>query len=135
MKKRPTTGQRAPLWALLLIAKVCADHGRRAPVVQWWRSRVSSSSGHCCVGQARIHVTAGTDVTDQQLVLMHELAHYVTPHRRRRGRQYHHSRRFWNKAFELYAQYGDADFVEYARSRESEFRRSHPISGYYKEAS
>ena len=63
---------------------------------------------------ARIHVTAGTDRADQKLVLLHELAHWLTP-------KDHHSPRFWDKAWELYRRYRVP--LRYARIREGNYRK------------
>ena len=137
---KTTRTSRPPLWAMLLIARICADHGRRAPRLTWWNGRSSYSSGHCNF-ERRIHITAGTDVRDQQLVVMHEVAHYLTTPRNhaKKRRNVWHSKRFWEKAFELYARYGDPAFVEFAQGREGEYRKTaaaigsrlprHPVLG------
>jgi hypothetical protein len=53
-------------------------------------------------------VTAGSDLLDQRLTLLHELAHWLGPAfgRRRRGRTAHHDATFYTLAFRLYQQHG-----------------------------
>jgi hypothetical protein len=53
-----------------------------------------------------ISVVAGSDPADQRLTLLHELAHWLTPMQRRRGRHVHHDRRFYAIAFDLYVSHG-----------------------------
>jgi hypothetical protein len=54
-----------------------------------------------------IAVRAGRDPVDQRLTLLHELAHWLVPSRRRsRGRAQHHGRAFYRVAFELYRHHG-----------------------------
>lgn len=107
-----TRTSRPPDWALLLIAQVCAEHGRRPPKVTWYWTRQALSSGHAKFDSRDIHISAGLMVRDQQLVLLHELAHYLTPKRD------HHTMRFWRNAVSLYARWGDTHFMAYAVQRE-----------------
>jgi len=54
-----------------------------------------------------VAVTAGTDELDQRLTLLHELAHWLAPRRRRRrGRTTHHGADFYAIAFGLYLAHG-----------------------------
>jgi len=128
------TGKQPPDWALLLVAQVCADHGRRVPSLQWWTRDGKYSSGHYWPARKQIHVTAGTDPQDQQGVLLHELAHHLTVPRKvngSRSRRRWHNKRFYTKAFELYAQWGDEEFVAYEAKREAHYmKRSTSVSGY-----
>lgn len=55
-------------------------------------------------------------VRDQQLVLLHELAHHLSP------KGHHHSMRFWRTAVGLYDRWGDADFMAYAVQREWSYK-------------
>jgi hypothetical protein len=87
--------------------------------VTWYNGRGRLSSGHATWDGREIHITAGTDVWDVQLVVLHELAHYLTRTRGRRGKRIEaHTIRFWRTAVALYAKWGDADFMEYAACRE-----------------
>ena len=72
------------------------------------------SSGRAWNDGSRVHVTAGTDRTDQKLVLLHELAHWLTP-------KEHHSGRFWDTAWRLYRRYGVP--IRYAKLREGAYRK------------
>ena len=83
------TGAPPPTWAVELVERVCAEAGRRPPLLQWWRREDWASSGHAAKGDGRLHVTAGTSEQDARLVLLHELAHWL-----RRG-THAHDRRFW----------------------------------------
>jgi hypothetical protein len=60
-----------------------------------------------------VAVTAGTDSLDQKLTLLHELAHWLAPSPRRRGRTTHHGSDFYAIAFRLYRNHGipDADVL------------------------
>lgn len=120
----------APTWATELIASVCADHRRKVPALTWYNGTSSSTSGRTSYPYrgfsfgsqqvklipGRIHITAGTDETDLKMVLLHELAHWITSRSKRHG----HDAKFWDKAFQLYAQH---DLVDYARSRESGYMK------------
>jgi hypothetical protein len=66
-----------------------------------------------------ITVRAGSDPLDQRLTLLHELAHWLTPVRRRRGRTPHHDRAFYRTAFELYRRHGlsEADALRLESAR------------------
>jgi hypothetical protein len=59
--------------------------------------------------QRAIAVRAGANPTDQRLTLLHELAHWLDPPGRRRGRRRHHDARFYARAFALYRRHGVAD--------------------------
>lgn len=90
---------RPPVWALRLVAETCEREGVRPPEVRWKRrdAPVSSSSGtyYRNLGPL-ILVRAGYTRKDQKLVLLHELAHHLSP------AGHHHSPMFWRKAWELY---------------------------------
>ena len=119
-----------PKWAQDLVLQVALDEGRDdVPDLTWHRARSrpgvlygdtiadlshtpQQSSGRA--SRNRIHVTAGTDRKDQKLVLLHELAHWLTPGE-------HHSARFWDKAWELYRRYKVP--LRYARVREGSYRK------------
>ena len=131
-----------PKWAQDLVLTVALDAGRDdVPELTWYRagkrkvmysewgfptSRAHKavktkvlpprrgSSGTAWPTLGRIHVTAGTDRKDQKLVLLHELAHWLTP-------KDHHSPRFWDKAWELYRRYRVP--LRYARIREGNYRK------------
>ena len=90
-----------------------APSGNPQVRVRFTRQPHEHSSGRAWQS-GRIHVTAGTDRKDQKLVLLHELAHWLTP-------KDHHSPRFWDKAWELYRRYRVP--LRYARIREGNYRK------------
>jgi hypothetical protein len=113
-----------PAWALSLVADVCADAGVEAPRLLWRARRAGPSTGVARRSEGTVAVRAGTDPLDQRLTLLHELAHWIAPAPRRRGRRsVHHGRAFYAVAFDLYRRHGltDADALrlESARYRSS----------------
>lgn len=109
----------APDWATQLTRQVCKDYKRKLPKVVWWQmKRQHKSSGRA--GHGRVHISAGSDATDQRLVLLHELAHHLVQ-KSRKGRRESHSMRFWRLTFELYERYG-VD-LDYAHERERHYRQ------------
>ena len=69
---------------------------------------------------ASISVRAGSDPLDQRLTLLHELAHWIAPAARRRGRRsVHHGRSFYAVAFDLYRRHDipDADALRLESAR------------------
>jgi hypothetical protein len=111
----------APDWALDLVAEVCADAGVRPPLLSWRTRRGEASTGLARRADGLVAVRAGRDPIDQRLTLLHELAHWLTPASRRRGRSVHHGRAFYAVAFALYRRNGlpaaDALRLESARYR------------------
>jgi hypothetical protein len=111
----------APGWALHLVAEVCAGAGVRPPLVSWRTRRGEASTGLTRRADGLVAVRAGSDPIDQHLTLLHELAHWLTPASRRRGRSVHHGRAFYAVAFDLYRRHGlaaaDALRLESARYR------------------
>jgi hypothetical protein len=111
----------APGWALDLVAEVCADAGVRPPLLSWRTRRGEASTGLARRADGLVAVRAGRDPIDQRLTLLHELAHWLTPASRRRGRSVHHGRAFYAVAFALYRRNGlpaaDALRLESARYR------------------
>jgi hypothetical protein len=104
-----TSSPSAPAWAVALVVDVCAKAGVEPPARLSWRRRSTPhSTGVARPAEGVIAVRAGTDEIDQRLTLLHELAHWVTPWRRRR-RPAHHGRAFYRAAFALYARHGLAD--------------------------
>jgi hypothetical protein len=102
----------APAWASDLVAAVCADADVQPPRLIWRIRRASPSTGVARRSDGTISVRAGTDTLDQRLTLLHELAHWIAPAARRRGRRsVHHGRAFYAAAFDLYRRHGldDAD--------------------------
>jgi hypothetical protein len=99
----------APDWALKLVEEICADAGARPPRLLWRSRRGEASTGLARRADGIVAVRAGTDPLDQRLTLLHELAHWLTPAARRRGRSVHHGRAFYAIAFELYRRHGLAD--------------------------
>lgn len=100
-----------PMWARDLVASVCADRSVEPPArVRWSRRHRVPSSGVTRRADRSISVVAGTDALDQQLTVLHELAHWLIPATsRRRRRAPHHDRRFYQIAFGLYRSYGLTD--------------------------
>jgi Zn-dependent peptidase ImmA (M78 family) len=114
----------APTWAVNLTEEVCKDYKRALPVkLQWHNSKIHKmSSGHATYyrlsgARMMIHVTAGSDIVYQRLVLLHELAHHITNKRKRCG----HNAKFWHLAFELYDRYGVG--IEVAHKREKNYKK------------
>lgn len=102
-----------PKWVERLVTEVCTEAGADEPTVTWRRSRDAVlSSGRHLPSDHRIVVTAGSDRRDQRLVVLHELAHHLTPGVR-------HGDVFWAVAWRLYQQYGNA---AYALKREAGYR-------------
>jgi hypothetical protein len=114
---RPYRSPRLPAWASELIAAVCADEGVEVPsVVRWRRRRGPHSSGVTRPALGVIAVSAGSDELDARLTLLHELAHWIGPRRRRvRRRVAHHDRAFYLRAFPLYRAHGIPDQEALAR--------------------
>ena len=98
-----------PAWATQLVAVVCADAGLAEPRLSWRRRIGEHSTGVTRRHDGMIAVRAGSDELDQCLTLLHELAHWLSPARRRGGRAVHHGRTFYEIAFELYRRHGLAD--------------------------
>jgi len=107
-----TTSPAAPAWAIELVRLVCDEAGVQPPgTLAWRRRRGEHSTGVTRHGERLVAVRAGGDPTDQRLTLLHELAHWVEPHRsRRRGRRsVHHGELFYARAFALYRRHGLTD--------------------------
>jgi hypothetical protein len=114
----------APGWAIDLVDSVCADGRVPSPRLLWRNRRGEHSTGVTRRGDGTVAVRAGSDLLDQRLTLLHELAHWLAPiEGRRRGRATHHGLSFYSVAFELYRRHGilDADALrlESARYRSS----------------
>lgn len=77
--------------------------------------RPTRSSGVAYPGSDRLVVTAGSELVDQRLVLLHELAHLLV------GPGHHHDRTFWRRAWGLYLADGQVS-VAYALHREGAYR-------------
>lgn len=96
-----------PAWATDLVATVCADASVEPPRLTWRRRAHEHSTGIARRDAGIVSVRAGTDALDQRLTLLHELAHWLAPRSRRRGRRVeHHGRAFYAVAFALYARHG-----------------------------
>lgn len=96
----------APAWARALVRAVCEEARVEPPLLRWRRAARGPSTGLARVGTGSISVTAGTDELDQRVTLLHELAHWLGPRGRRRGRAAHHDAAFFRVAFELYRRHG-----------------------------
>ena len=95
-----------PPWATSLVTVVCGAAGAPLPSVTWRHRRGPHSTGVTRHHLGSITVRAGSDPLDQRLTLLHELAHWLTPVRRRPGRTPHHDRAFYRAAFDLYQRHG-----------------------------
>jgi len=103
----------APAWAVKLAADVCETAGVEVPVLTWRRSADAvKSSGRYYGTERRIVVTTGRDRKDQRFVLLHELAHHLTPKAK-------HSRAFWQVAWTLYGRFG---LARYGLDRDGAYR-------------
>jgi hypothetical protein len=112
----------APAWAHELVSAVCGEAAVAPPRLLWRERRGGPSTGVARRSEGTITVRGGSDPLDQRLTLLHELAHWIAPAARRRGRRsVHHGRAFYALAFELYRNYGlagaDALRLESARYR------------------
>jgi hypothetical protein len=109
----------APAWALDLVASVCADAVVPPPRLLWRTRHGEASTGVARRADGIVAVRAGSDPLDQRLTLLHELAHWLTPANRRRGRSVHHGRAFYAIAFALYRRHdlGDADALRLESAR------------------
>lgn len=99
-----------PAWAQAVTTKVCNKYG-----LSWWdkdvRWRTDRTGKKYSTGVTRwtmgthetapcyVTVTAGTDVIDQCVTLLHELAHVIVGHDAAHGSQ------FWKVAFTLFCEY------------------------------
>jgi hypothetical protein len=110
----------APDWAQALVASVCAEADVERPRLQWRSRRAGPSTGVARRSEGTVSVRAGHDPLDQRLTLLHELAHWIAPVGRRRGRRaVHHGRAFYAVAFDLYRRHGltDADALRLESAR------------------
>ena len=113
----------APRWAQDLVLQVWLDEGRdELPEIVWrrggWR-RILSAGNTWHDGQ-RITITAAPgNRIDQKLVLLHELAHVLTPGA-------HHGPGFWDKAWQLYRRYKVP--IRYALRREQGYRKEAAVA-------
>ena len=101
---------------------MCAEAAVAPPRLLWRSRQGGPSTGVARRSEGTISVRAGSDPLDQRLTLLHELAHWIAPVARRRGRRsVHHGRAFYAVAFELYRRHGlagaDALRLESARYR------------------
>ena len=86
-------------------------------VGEWMRHARSQqgTSGHYRWSVNRITLTAGGERQGQKLILLHELAHWLSP----RGE--HHGDNFWDTAWRLYRRYRIP--IRFAREREGSYRK------------
>lgn len=96
----------APKWATDLTEAVVERERLNGkliidPRLVWRRGSGVQSSGHCAYS-GRLVVTAGSDRKDARLILLHELAHYLTGSRLGRGTlRVHHGDDFYRTLFDL----------------------------------
>lgn len=110
-----------PKWAQELLIDACLFLGvNDLPELKWKHRPWPQSSGSC--GKTKITVRAGKDRTDAKLVLLHEIAHFVTPEEKqemtlkgdwfggegkrvenpRVTRRLYHTDSFWDTAWRLF---------------------------------
>lgn len=100
----------APAWARAMVVQACAEADAPLPRLTWRVRDRATSSGVTRQHAGSISLVAGTDALDQQLTLLHELAHWITPPRRRRRRgATHHDLPFYRTAYRLYRRHGIPD--------------------------
>jgi hypothetical protein len=106
----------APDWARSLVLLVCSEADAPLPRLTWRHRDRPTSSGVTRRSAGSISLVAGSDPLDQQLTLLHELAHWLAPappsrrsRRSRRSRTRHHDAAFYAIAFPLYRRHGLAD--------------------------
>jgi hypothetical protein len=108
-KKEPDMAE-VPAWAETIVADVSEQFGFSEPHVTWsWSKTRYHSTGRTYPGEGRIHITAGLDSRDRKWVVLHEMAHWVTPGHK-------HDEKFWDAAYQLYRQY---EVLQVAGDRES----------------
>jgi hypothetical protein len=116
-----TPSPAAPAWAVELTLEVCTEAGIAPPDRLVWRRRSGDvSTGTTRHGDRTVVVRAGTDALDQRVTLLHELAHWLTPTRRRQSRRTaHHGRDFYRTALALYSRHGvsEADALRLESAR------------------
>lgn len=140
------TTSTTPDWAVELVKQVCKERRRALPSKLQWYDRSKSKkvfrtfnedgsrslqirnqkyTSGTTWGSGKIHISAGTDVQDQRLVLLHELAHHLL-NKTKKSRLQGHTIRFWRLAFELYHQYG-VDLA-YAYEREKNYKKKATVA-------
>ena len=95
--------QETPRWALDLAASVASTHQVAVPQIGWRQTTQEESSGRYYRGRARITISAGGDLEEARMVLLHELAHHLAyaKHRPERG----HGEPFYFVCWALYLAY------------------------------
>jgi predicted metal-dependent hydrolase len=87
-------------WQAEVLVDVAKLHNRtNYPKLKWRNGSSHWTSGRFKKRNKTIVVTAGKDDKQHLPVLLHELAHWLTPRSRA------HGRRFWQVAFDLYKRY------------------------------
>jgi hypothetical protein len=101
-----------PAWAVRLVSETCEARGIKAPTLTWRKGSGLSSSGRYYATEDRITITAGSDRQDQRLVLLHEIAHHLTP-------KAHHGEAFWRVAWALFREHR---LTRYALTRKTPYK-------------
>lgn len=112
---RPTVTGPAPKWAVDLIEEINKHERRKVYNLQWSRSRVHQHTSGKAWGFT-VRVVAGSDRTDQRVVLLHEVAHVVA------GCHHHHDREMYRVAWRLWRTYAKTVPVKYIFDREGTYR-------------
>jgi hypothetical protein len=97
--------KKVPRWAQTIVAEVWANQGGRYPTITWQIGGTTGGrgatyvSGHCSYWSNEITINAGakTERWEQKMVLLHELAHAISPGG--------HDERFWKTAWTLYRRF------------------------------
>ena len=100
-----------PSWQAEVLVDIGNLYNRKHyPKLTWRVGSNRLSSGHYNRKRKTIVITAGKEGSDHTPVLLHELAHWLTPKARS------HGRRFWQVAFKLFERYGitktNEDYVQ-----------------------
>lgn len=83
-----------------MVEAVCAREGIERPPIRWHFRDAKYTTGVTYHKRDRgIAVTLGTDHLEARVVVLHELAHWMTP-------KHHHDRTFWTTAMWLYRSEG-----------------------------
>ena len=92
-----------PQWAVDLVNEVCTARRRRPAHIRSWMVKNNRpwSTGFCRDDDRSICIVQGFDEVNARTVLVHELAHYLTPV------NHDHDKLFWRRCWELHLAYSD----------------------------
>lgn len=112
----------------MLIVTVCQDYGFEVPPVRWTTARArrgekySTGTTHWqdfTNEHTSVTIREGLYQHDAELVVLHELAHWTSPV------WYHHTIKFWERAFDFYERYSPrlGFSMAYAVEREKGYKK------------